>query len=60
VPTAADAGADHGVDIRTLRNQKQPASAQQMACVVAYYLMEHAPKAERTKDVTTADLERLF
>ena len=31
-----------------------------MACVVAFYLQEHAPKAERTKEVTTADLERLF
>ena len=36
------------------------ASAQQMACLVAYYLQEHAPKEERTKEVTTADLERLF
>ena len=51
---------DHGVDIRTLRNQKQPASAQQMACVVAYYLQEYAPREERTKEVSTADLERLF
>lgn len=51
---------DRGVDIRTLRSQKQPASAQQMACVVAYYLQEHAPKDERTKEVSTADLERLF
>lgn len=51
---------DHGIDIRTLKSQKQPASAQQMACLVAYYLQEHAPKEERTKEVTTADLERLF
>lgn len=51
---------DHGIDIRTLRSEKQPASAQQMACVVAYYLQEHAPKDERTKEVSTADLERLF
>lgn len=51
---------DHGIDIRTLRNQKQPASALQMACVVAYYLQEHAPRDERTKEVTTSDLERLF
>ena len=50
----------HGVDIRTLRNQKQPASALQMACVVAYYLQELAPMEERTKEVSTADLERLF
>lgn len=61
-PSAAhgESDDDHGIDIRTLRNQKQPASAQQMACVVAYYLQEYAPKDERTKEVTTADLERLF
>lgn len=51
---------EHGIDIRTLRNQKQPASALQMACVVAFYLQEHAPEEERTREVTTAELERLF
>jgi hypothetical protein len=51
---------DRDIDIRTLRNQKQPSSVQQMACIVAYYLQEHAPKDERSKEVTTADLERLF
>lgn len=53
-------GDEHGLDIRTLRNQKQPGNALQMACVVAYYLQEHAPQDERTKEITTADLERLF
>lgn len=51
---------EQGIDIRTLRTQKQPANALQMACVVAYYLQEHAPREERTKELTTADLERLF
>lgn len=59
--SAASGGSDaHELDIRTLRNQKQPASAQQMACLAAYYLQEHAPSDERTKEVTTSDLERLF
>jgi hypothetical protein len=49
-----------GLDIRTLRNQKQPASAPQMACLVAFYLQEHAPTEERTREVTAADMERLF
>jgi hypothetical protein len=51
---------EHGVDIRTLKNQKQPANALQMACVVAYYLQEHASEEERTKEISAADLERLF
>lgn len=50
----------HAVDIRALRDEKQPSSAVQMACIVAYYLQELAPEAERTKDITTAELERLF
>lgn len=50
----------HGVDIRSLKNEKQPVGAIQMACVAAYYLQEHAPEEERVKEVSTADLERLF
>ncbi len=48
------------VDIRTLKNQKQPASAPQMACVVAYYLQETAPDSDRKSTVTTPDLEKYF
>jgi hypothetical protein len=57
---AREAADDHGIDIRTLRNEKQPTNALQMACIVAYYLQEHAPRDERTKEVTAADVERLF
>lgn len=49
-----------GVDIRTLRNEKNPSSARQMACLVAYYLQEHAPEAERKDAITTADVEKYF
>lgn len=60
-PFGTTASADqHGLDIRTLRNQKQPATALHMACVVAYYLQEHAPEEERTREITTSELERLF
>lgn len=48
------------VDIRTLKDQKNPASAKQMACVVAYYLQELAPTGERKDTVNTADLEKYF
>ncbi|MCU7846177.1 MAG: hypothetical protein KZQ93_20260 [Candidatus Thiodiazotropha sp. (ex Monitilora ramsayi)] len=47
-------------DIRTLKEEKQPKSAQQMACVVAYYLSELAGEDERSETVTTADLEKYF
>jgi hypothetical protein len=49
-----------GVDIKTLKNVKQPSSAIQMACVVAYYLAELAPETERKKTLTVTDLERYF
>jgi hypothetical protein len=48
------------VDIRTLREQKAPSSANEMAAVVAYYLAETAPADQRTETVTTPDIERLF
>lgn len=47
-------------DIRTLKEQKQPTSAAEMACVVAYYLESLAPPGERTKEVSSSDLEKYF
>jgi hypothetical protein len=47
------------LDIRSLKEQKQPDSAQQMACIVAYYLLEHASPEERKQAITTADLDRI-
>jgi hypothetical protein len=41
-------------DIRTLKDEKQPENAREMACLVAYYLQNYAPENER-KDVVTAD-----
>ncbi|HLF17692.1 MAG TPA: hypothetical protein VI749_02240 [Candidatus Omnitrophota bacterium] len=48
------------IDIRTLKEQKQPATASQMACIVAYYLQEFAPENERKDGVTSKDLEKYF
>ncbi|MGN6329152.1 MAG: hypothetical protein ACTHL5_09450 [Rhodanobacter sp.] len=48
------------VDIRSLKEQKSPNSAKQMACVVAYYLRELADAEERKDTVSTADLEKYF
>ncbi len=57
-PTVATAAPPH--DIRSLKEEKQPTSATQMACIVAYYMQELAPKAERRSTVKTADLEMYF
>lgn len=48
------------MDIRTLKEQKQPNSVKQMACVVAYFLKELADSDERKDTVTTSDLEKYF
>lgn len=47
-------------DIRTLRAEKQPTSAVEMAAVVAHYLETVAPESERKATVTTADLNKYF
>jgi hypothetical protein len=59
-PAAPSPAFDAGIDIKTFKNQKQPSSAKQMACVVAYYLAELAPEKDRKQTVTVADLERYF
>jgi hypothetical protein len=44
------------IDIKTLKNQKQPVSAREMACVVAYYLSE----IEQQPTINAADIEKYF
>lgn len=48
------------IDIRTFKEQKEPKTAIQMACVVAYYLQELAAANERKKTVTANDLDTYF
>ena len=48
------------VDIRSLKERKKPKTAQEMACLVAYYLESHAPTKERKSDISKADLEKYF
>lgn len=48
------------IDIRSLKEQKKPSSAKQMACVVAYYLKELADGEEKKETVSTPDLEKYF
>lgn len=47
-------------DIRSLKEEKRPDSAYQMACLVAYYLKELASEDERKETVSAMDLEKYF
>lgn len=60
---AADLGATAlpaSTDIKSLKVEKQPKSAIQMACVVAFYLKERAPVAERRNTITAGDIDNYF
>jgi hypothetical protein len=46
------------IDIRALKEQKQPKTSIQMAVLVAYYLQELAPELEKKGSVTTEDLTK--
>jgi hypothetical protein len=47
-------------DIRSLKERKQPSNAQEMACLVAYYLEELAPTESRKNDIGADDLDKYF
>jgi hypothetical protein len=47
-------------DIRTLKEEKKPKTAKEMACLVAYYFQELAPEGERKTTVVAADMEKYF
>jgi hypothetical protein len=57
-PEAPPTGAP--TDIRALREEKQPKSANEMAAVVGYYLAEVAPESERKTELGTSDIEKYF
>lgn len=48
------------IDIRTFKDQKNPKTAVQMACLVAYYLQELAPQNERKETINSTDLTKYF
>jgi len=48
------------VDIRSLKNEKSPKTAIEMAILVAYYLTEYAPIEERKSSINTQDLIKYF
>lgn len=47
-------------DIVALKQEMQPSSAREMACLIAYYLSARAPKSERKDTITNADLRKYF
>ena len=47
-----------GVDIRSLKEDKQPNSANQMAAIVAYYLSELS--SQKKDSITVADIQMYF
>jgi hypothetical protein len=47
-------------DIRTLKETKAPRSANEMAALVAYYVSELAPPAEKKQEINKTDIERYF
>lgn len=48
------------LSIRDLKEEKRPESSNQMAALVAYYVSEIAPEAERKPSINAADLEKYF
>jgi len=47
-------------DIRSLREEKKPRSAVEMAAIVAHYLADLAPAGERRDTIGTAEITRYF
>jgi len=48
------------IDIRTLKEEKQPSSAREMAVLVAFYLSELAPAGERKTEISADDIRQYF
>lgn len=47
-------------DIRSLKEEKKPATTVEMAVLVGYYLEEFAPEAEKKTELNTADITKYF
>ncbi|UGV24688.1 hypothetical protein E0H22_02695 [Rhodopseudomonas boonkerdii] len=47
-------------DVLTLTEQKKPTTAGQMIAVVGYYLLHHAPEAERQNFITVDEIQKYF
>jgi hypothetical protein len=47
-------------DIRSLKEEKKPKTALEMACLVAYYLESLAPVGDQKADISKDDLDKYF
>ena len=47
-------------NIKTLKEEKMPRGAEEMACLVAYYIQELAQPEEHKNTIVTADLTKYF
>lgn len=59
-PASPESTTGGPVHIENLKEQKKPRSVNEMAALVAYYLAEVSPPAERKTTVTTDDIRRYF
>jgi hypothetical protein len=50
----------HAIDIRSFKEQKNPSNANEMACVLAYYLQHLAPADERKSEISASDVDKYF
>jgi hypothetical protein len=48
------------IDIRSLKEQKSPSSAIEMACILALYLNEYASSNERKEEIEAKDIMKYF
>ncbi|MFH0776249.1 MAG: hypothetical protein V1936_01395 [Patescibacteria group bacterium] len=55
-----DSSARKVIDIKTLREEKNPSTANQMALIVAYYLSEKAGAGEKKDSINADDIEKYF
>ena len=60
VSSPSDAGTPTtAIDIRSFKEQKNPSSGIEMACVMAYYLLQHS-NDDRKTEITAADVQKYF
>jgi hypothetical protein len=59
-PSAFSSAPGAPTDLRSLTQQKQPKSDNQMVAVLAYYLANHAPQDQRRDHIVAEDIKRFF
>jgi len=60
VPQVVSPAAHTAKDIRSLKDEKQPENAREMACIVAYYLQNYARQDERKDAIAANDIVKYF